>query len=102
MSFRSKNSIDAKFERIDSKGELVSIGDLIEPPGRYTRPPKIVFILRGLPGSGKTHFAKHIRAKENYLGLETPQILELDAYFEANREVNSTTFLFELMIELYY
>ena len=39
-------------------GKRVSLNDLILPPGRYTRPPRIVVILRGLPGSGKTHIAK--------------------------------------------
>ena len=39
-------------------GKRVALNDLILPPGRYTRPPRIVVILRGLPGSGKTYIAK--------------------------------------------
>ena len=39
-------------------GKRVSLNDLILPPGRYTREPRIVVILRGLPGSGKTYIAK--------------------------------------------
>lgn len=79
-----------KTERVDAAGTLTNIGDLLEPPGRYIRPPKIVIILRGLPGSGKTHFAKGIRARESDLGSDAPRILDLDAYFEADGEVSST------------
>jgi len=78
----------AKTEKVEEAGmgTITNIGDLLEPPGRYIRPPKIIVILRGLPGSGKTHFAKSIRAKESDLGSDAPRILDLDAYFEADGE----------------
>lgn len=44
--------------------EIATIDDVINPPGRFTRPPRIVIILRGPPGSGKTHLAKLIKDKE--------------------------------------
>ena len=56
------------------------------------RPPKIVLILRGIPGSGKTHFARNIRAKESDLGSDAPRILDLDSYFEADGEVSKSIY----------
>lgn len=41
--------------------QLLSIDTLLCPPGRINRPSKIVIILRGLPGSGKSHVAKLIK-----------------------------------------
>ena len=45
----------------EPKVETVSIDDLLIPPGRKHRPPQIVVILRGLPGSGKTYVGKLIK-----------------------------------------
>lgn len=93
MPFRSDQlGFKAKTEKVEEAGmgTITNIGDLLEPPGRYIRPPKIIVILRGLPGSGKTHFAKSIRAKESDLGSDAPRILDLDAYFEADGEVSET------------
>lgn len=75
-----------KIRRIEQKGSVINVADLLDPPGRYMRPPKIVLILRGIPGSGKTHFARNIRAKESDLGSDAPRILDLDSYFEADGE----------------
>ena len=77
---------------VEEKGSVINVGDLLDPPGRYIRPPKIVLILRGLPGSGKTHFAKNIRAKESDLGSDAPRILDLDSYFEADGEVSKNIY----------
>lgn len=41
--------------------EIVMVEDLLLPPGRYGRPSKIVIIVRGLPGSGKSHLARLIK-----------------------------------------
>lgn len=62
--------------------------DLINPPGRYMRPPRIVIIFRGLPGSGKTFVAKNIKNQETSFGSEAPRILALDDYFECDGEVS--------------
>lgn len=44
--------------------DVTMIEDIINPPGRFNRPPRIVIILRGPPGSGKTFLAKQIKDKE--------------------------------------
>lgn len=43
---------------------ITFIDDLLTPPGRFNRPGRIVIILRGPPGSGKTFLAKLIKDKE--------------------------------------
>lgn len=45
----------------DEVGDVVTIEDLVSVPGRFMRPPKMVIILRGPPGSGKTTLAKMIK-----------------------------------------
>ena len=59
----------------------------MQPPGRFLRPPKMVVIMRGLPGSGKTHIARAIKTTETEQGCEAPRILSLDDYFECDGEV---------------
>ncbi|KAJ8954818.1 hypothetical protein NQ314_007009 [Rhamnusium bicolor] len=71
-------------------GERAMIEDIINPPGRFNRAPRIVIILRGPPGSGKTFLAKLIKDKEVENGGSAPRILSLDDYFmvEHEKEVN--------------
>ena len=40
------------------ESDTVLVEDILLPPGRYGRPSKIVVIIRGLPGSGKSHLAR--------------------------------------------
>lgn len=47
-----------------NKTDINTIEDIINEPGRFNRPPRIVIILRGPPGSGKTFLAKLIKDKE--------------------------------------
>jgi len=59
---------------------------LLKPDGsgwhcRDHRPAKIAIILRGIPGSGKTHIAKKLREVELENGGEAPRIHALDDYF---------------------
>lgn len=42
------------------------IDDLLLPPGRHCRPIKLVVIMRGPPGSGKTYTAKLIKVGRVY------------------------------------
>lgn len=47
-----------------SSNKVTLIEDLLSPPGRFSRPSRIVIILRGPPGSGKSFLAKLIKDKE--------------------------------------
>ncbi|XP_073348612.1 uncharacterized protein [Pagrus major] len=67
--------------RVEKKPEIKNIDDLLKPPGRSSRPERIVIIMRGLPGSGKSHVAKLIRDKEVDCGGTPPRVLVLDDYF---------------------
>ncbi|ESN92425.1 hypothetical protein HELRODRAFT_115915 [Helobdella robusta] len=61
--------------------EKVSIESLICKPGRKERPDRLVIIVRGLPGSGKTHLCKLIKEREVQEGGSAPRMLCLDDYF---------------------
>ena len=63
------------------------IDSLISSPGRSSRPPKIVIVLRGLPGAGKSHLAKLIKEKETEQGGEQPRTMSLDDYFDVDGKV---------------
>ncbi|XP_045065969.1 YLP motif-containing protein 1 [Coregonus clupeaformis] len=67
--------------RMEKKPETKNVEDLLKLPGRDTRPERIVIIMRGLPGSGKSHVAKLIRDKEVECGGAPPRVLGLDDYF---------------------
>lgn len=54
--------------------------------GRLSRPAKIVIILRGVPGAGKSHLARLIKEKEVEMGGEQPRTMALDDYFECDGE----------------
>ncbi|BET01074.1 YLP motif containing 1 [Nesidiocoris tenuis] len=62
------------------------IADLLLPPGRNSRPPRILIVLRGLPGSGKSYVAKLIKEKEVEMGGTAPRILSIDDYFMVETE----------------
>ncbi|RWS23035.1 YLP motif-containing protein 1-like protein, partial [Leptotrombidium deliense] len=70
----------------DPPSGVVSIDDLLSPPSRDFRPKNIVIILRGLPGSGKTYFAKLVKDKEVENGGSAPRILSLDDYFLVEKD----------------
>lgn len=55
--------------------------ELFNPPGRNKRPEKIVIIIRGLPGCGKSVLAKRMKDLEAEHGASAPRILSLDDYF---------------------
>ncbi|XP_037541770.1 YLP motif-containing protein 1 isoform X2 [Nematolebias whitei] len=67
--------------KTEKKPEIKNIDDILKPPGRVSRPERIVIIMRGLPGSGKSHVAKLIRDKEVECGGAPPRVLVLDDYF---------------------
>lgn len=67
-------------------GNRVMIDSIISPPGRNSRPPRLVIIFRGLPGAGKTHIARLIKEKEVEQGSEPPRTMALDDYFDCDGE----------------
>ncbi|XP_065159847.1 YLP motif-containing protein 1 isoform X2 [Atheta coriaria] len=69
-----------------SQAVRTNIDDLLNKPGRAKRPQRIVIVLRGPPGSGKTFLAKQIKDKETENGGSAPRILSLDDYFMVEQE----------------
>jgi YLP motif-containing protein 1 len=61
--------------------KTVTADKIFDLPGRNSRPSHIVIILRGLPGSGKSHIAKLIREKELFHSAPAPRLLSIDSYF---------------------
>lgn len=56
---------------------------LVRPPGRASRAPRLLVVLRGLPGSGKSYAARKLRDAEVEEGGEPPRLHALDDYFMA-------------------
>ncbi|XP_020679770.1 uncharacterized protein LOC110097619 isoform X2 [Dendrobium catenatum] len=63
------------------KPAYVDASRLFKQPYRASRPDRIVIILRGLPGSGKSYLAKAIRDIEVENGGNAPRIHAMDDYF---------------------
>ena len=55
--------------------------ELFLKPGRSQRPKRVAIVLRGLPGSGKSHLAKKMKDVEVQQGGEAPRIHAIDDYF---------------------
>ena len=86
-SYESPNIAEPpKTMELPKTPNFTMVDDLLCPPGRQNRPPKIVVILRGPPGSGKSFIAKLIKVRIrslNYFNVgKTP-----------GRELNSTLIL---------
>ena len=60
---------------------LPDVMELVRAPGRAKRPKRIAIILRGPPGSGKSHTARLLRDAEVAAGGEAPRIHSIDDYF---------------------
>ncbi|CAN0192966.1 unnamed protein product, partial [Discosporangium mesarthrocarpum] len=63
--------------------ERVDAVQIFKEPGRQSRPDKFCVILRGLPGSGKSHVARLLRDIENEFGGQKPRLLSIDDYYMA-------------------
>ncbi|GAX78560.1 hypothetical protein CEUSTIGMA_g6000.t1 [Chlamydomonas eustigma] len=84
---------------LKAKHVVIDARKLIKAPGRDSRPKRILIILRGLPGSGKSHIAKLVRELEAEFyaassasavgSSQPPRVLSLDEYFftEVEKEV---------------
>ncbi|XP_047028177.1 YLP motif-containing protein 1 isoform X3 [Helicoverpa zea] len=83
---KSKDKDESVANTPASSKHIVMIDDLLESPGRSMRPDKIVIILRGPPGSGKSYLAKLIRDREAEYG-GTVRIMSIDDYFMQEGEV---------------
>lgn len=73
----------------------VTMEDLINPPERFSRPQKIVIILRGPPGSGKTYLAKLIKDRE-----VSNNLLFAEVILVCTQDILKFTFLFTRSKEL--
>lgn len=63
--------------------DIVDIREILHEPGRTSRPDKIMIVLRGVPGSGKTFLAGLIERKEVEAGNRDQfKLLTIDEYFE--------------------
>lgn len=70
-------------QRIEALRTVVDVQTLLRAPGRAARPARILIVLRGLPGSGKSFLAKKLRDAEVEEGGEAPRLHALDDYFVA-------------------
>lgn len=87
--FDDETDDDHKRIKTEDKMPIVTmIEDLLSSPGREKRPPRLVIIMRGPPGSGKTFLAKLIKDKEvsTGCGLKSDRILR-SFRFRSNRAV---------------
>ncbi|XP_052864674.1 uncharacterized protein LOC128271262 isoform X2 [Anopheles cruzii] len=85
---RSESVVSSQsFQQHGLPPRMIDIEELLLPPGRFNRPPRICLLVRGLPGSGKSHLARLIKAKEQGFGGPSPRVLSLDDYFLVDKEV---------------
>lgn len=47
----------------------VDAATLLRAPGRYARPARVLLVLRGLPGSGKSHLARRVSGRGSRMGV---------------------------------
>uniref|UniRef100_A0A1B0D1J9 YLPM1-like spectrin repeat domain-containing protein n=1 Tax=Phlebotomus papatasi TaxID=29031 RepID=A0A1B0D1J9_PHLPP len=83
---RKKKKEEDIFSEEEETGFHVNIGDILDHPHRKLRPKRIIMIMRGPPGSGKTHFAKLIKDREVENGGSAPRILSIDDYYMTEEE----------------
>lgn len=65
---------------------IVAINDILHRPKRDRRPAKMVIILRGLPGSGKSYLTNLIKSEEEKWSNEKPKVFSIDNYFITEQE----------------
>ena len=82
---RSSASPSPSSVPVVNTGKVVTLESILTEE-RTSRPGKIVIILRGVPGAGKSHLARLIKEKEVEMGGEQPRTMALDDYFECEGE----------------
>lgn len=60
---------------------VIEISALLEKMVLHGQSKKVVVLLRGLPGSGKSEVARRLRAMAISKGLDAPRIHSIDDYF---------------------
>lgn len=81
--------------------KTIKIEDLLCNPNRLARPSKILIILRGPPGSGKSHLTQLIRRKELEMGNSEVRILSIDDYFDHDEDEKDSEEYESQMIDNY-
>jgi hypothetical protein len=71
------------------KPPVLDVESLLFEPYRATRPPAIVVLVRGIPGSGKSWLAQRLRAIEMENGGKAPRVLSIDPYFIVDDDENA-------------
>jgi hypothetical protein len=64
----------------------LDLSQLLLPPGRNSRPKRLLLLLRGPPGCGKSHLARTIRSMEVSAGGQAPRVHSIDDYFMVDVE----------------
>lgn len=60
---------------------VIDARSLFSVGGRLSRPRRLVILLRGLPGAGKSTLARLLRDAETSAGGEAPRLHSIDEYF---------------------
>lgn len=81
----TKNLSIPKF-KLSKRADMQSIKEILNYPARLVRPRQIMIILRGAPGSGKSHLAQLIKRKEKEMQNENLRILSINDYYESSFE----------------
>lgn len=73
-------------QRPPSPPQPLDLSQLLQGPGRSTRPKRLLLLLRGPPGCGKSHTARTIRQMEVAAGGQAPRLHSIDDYFMTDVE----------------
>eukprot|EP01050_Picozoa_sp_SAG11_P030215 SAG11_NODE_8838_length_971_cov_1.502294_2_plen_247_part_01 len=76
-------------------GCSIDARSLLLPPHRDARPARILVILRGLPGSGKTTAAQALKKLETEHNAPAPRIHSIDDYFIADDDDDEAPMRYE-------
>lgn len=68
----------------------LDLSQLLLLPGRASRPKRLLLLLRGPPGCGKSHLARTIRQLEQSAGGAAPRLHSIDDYFMVDVEHEGT------------